>query len=142
MLKKLLALISGNPSSDAPQPDTGGATGGSDLSEEDEERYAKLVELSKVKCRFAEASLEGIDGSGSENDLYETERVEKLVGTALEHAAEIDDGFYRSAALHPVAEILAKAGQYDRAAEIINQITVEFINTEATEFLEQQRDKQ
>lgn len=139
MLRKLIALITGNPSRDAPQPDTGAATGGSDLSEEDEERYAKLVELSKVKCRFAEASLEGIDGSGSEDDLYETERVEKLVGTALEHASEIDDEFYRSAALHPVAEILMKAGQYDRATGIIDQITVEFIHDEASEFLRQQK---
>jgi len=139
MLKKLIALITGTPSDKEPQPDTGGATGGSDLSEEDEEKYIKLVELAKVKCRFAEASLEGIDGSGSEDDLYETERVEKLVSTALEHANEIDDEFYRSAALHFVAEMLTKAGQFDRAENIINQITVETINAEATEFLQQQK---
>jgi hypothetical protein len=139
VLRKLFALITGNPSSDAPANDTPPAAGGSDLSEEVEERYVKLVELSKMKCRYAEGSLESIDGSGSEDDLYETEHVEKLVSSALEHASEIDDEFYRSAALHPVAELLTKAGQFDRAAEIIDQITVEFINEQATEFLEQQR---
>ena len=139
MLKKLIALITGNSPSDAPQADTEGAAVASDLSEEDEERYVKLVELSKMRCQFAEASLEGIDGSGSEDDLYETERVEKTVGAALEHANEIDDEFYRSAALHPVAELLAKAGQFDRAAEIIDQISVESINAEATEFLRKQK---
>lgn len=140
MLKKLIALITGTPSDEeAPQPDTDGETGGSDLSEEDEERYIKFVQLSKMRCQYAESSLEGIDGSGSEDDLYETERVEKTVGAALEHANEIDDDFYRSAALHPVAELLAKAGQFDRAAEIIDQISVESINAEATKFLEQQK---
>ena len=142
MIKRLLALITGNPSTDAPQPDTGCATCGSDLSKEDEERYVKLVELSKMKCQFAETSLEGIDGSGSEDDLYETQRVEKLVSTALEHANEIDDEFYRSAALHPVAKLLSKAGQFERAEEIINQISVEFINAEASEFLQQQKNTQ
>ena len=139
MIKKLLALFSSTPSEKEPQPDTGDAPNESDLSKEDEERYAKLVVLSKGMCRFAEMSLEGIDGSGSEDDLYETERVEKLVTTALEHAAEIDDEFYRSAALHPVVEILTKAGQYDRAAGIIDQITVESIKAQASKFLEQQK---
>ena len=139
MLKKLIALITGTPSDKEPQPDTGGATVASDLSKEDEERYVKLIELSKMKCQSAETSLEGIDGSGSEDDLYETERVEKLVSTAIEHANEIEDEFYRSAALHPVAELLTKAGQFDRAEKIINQITVESINAEATEFLQQQK---
>jgi hypothetical protein len=139
MLKKLIALITGNPSNDAPQPDTDGETGGSDLSKEDEERYIKLVQISKMRCQYAEGSLEGIDGSGSEDDLYETEHVEKLVSAALEHANEIEDEFYRSAALHPVAELLTKAGQFDRAAGIIDEITVESINEIATEFLEQQK---
>jgi hypothetical protein len=139
MLKMLFALITGTPSDEAPQPDTDGETGRRDLSEEDEERYVKLVELSKMRCQYAESSLEGIDGSGSEDDLYETERVEKTVGAALEHANEIDDEFYRSAALHPVAVLLAKAGQFDRAAEIIDQISIESINAEATKFLEQQK---
>ena len=65
--------------------------------------------------------------------------MEKLVGSALEHASEIDDEFYRSAALHPVADLLVKAGQFDRAEEVINQINVEYINEKAAEFLEQQK---
>lgn len=55
---------------------------------------------------------------------------------ALAHAAEIDDEFYRSAALHPIAEILTKAGKYARANEIIGEISVEFISEEAFRFLE------
>ena len=139
MLRKLIALITGTPSDKAPPPDTDGEKGGSDLSKEDEERYIKLVQISKMRCQYAEGSLEGIDGSGSEDDLYETEHVEKLISAALEHANEIEDAFYRSAALHPVAELLTKAGQFDRAAEIIDEITVESINEIATEFLEQQK---
>ncbi len=139
MLKKLFALITGTPSDEEAPPGTTAVPAGSDLNKEDEERYVKLIELSKMKCQFAETSLEGIDGSGSEDDLYETERVEKLVSTAIEHANEIQDEFYRSAALHPVAELLTKAGQFDRAAEIIDQISVESINAEATEFLRKQK---
>ena len=91
------------------------------MSKEVEERYVTLVQRSKMKCRYAEGSLEFIDGSGSEDDLYETEHVEKLVSSALEHASEIDDEFYRSAALHPVAELLTKAGQFDRAIQDYNR---------------------
>jgi len=139
MLKKLIALITGNPSNEEAPPNTTAVPAGSDIDNEDEERFIKLVELSKMKCQFAEASLEGIDGSGGEDDIYETERVEKLARAALEHANEIDDKFYRSAALHPVAELLTKAGQFERAAEVIDQITVDMINAKASEFLEHQK---
>ncbi len=131
MLKRFLAPFSSTPSIKEPQPDTGGAPAESDLSKEDEERYIKLVELSKIKCRFAEGSLEGIDGSGSEDDIYEQERVEKLLGAALGHAAEIPDEFYKCAALHPIADLLSKAGRFDEASEIISQISVEFIQEKA-----------
>ena len=136
MLRELIGLIAGDPLTEWAAPDSSLITGGSDLDREVDERYVKLVGLSKINCRLAEGSLEGIDGSGSDLDLYQSARLEKLVASALDHAAEIDDEFYRSAALHPVAELLAKAGQYARANEIIDEISVEFISEEAVRFLE------
>ena len=90
-------------------------------------------------CQIAQGSVEFIDGSGSELDIYETERVEQYVQTCLKHSEEIQDDFYKSAALHLISELLAKAGQYDRANNLIKQIKEDFIQEQATAFLAQQQ---
>ena len=111
----------------------------SDLTDEEQVKYAKLVQLVQMACRIAEGSLEGMDGSGSEDDIYESERFEKFAQSALSQSEEIQDDFYKSSALHLIADLLSKAGQYDRASKLIEQIAVEFIQEKATEFLTQQK---
>ena len=44
----------------------------SNLTDEEQEKYVRLVQLVQVKCQSAEGSLEDMDGSGSEDDIYET----------------------------------------------------------------------
>jgi hypothetical protein len=138
MLRKLLAFLRGN-SVSTQQFGVENAATESDLTDAEQEEYVKLIQLVQVKCQFAESSLDNVDGSGSEDDVYETERVEKLINAALAHAQDIQDEFYRSAALQPIANILSKAGQYDKASQLIEEISVEFIQAEAQDFLSQQQ---
>ena len=139
MIKRLLALITGTATPVEQRPDVDTEVSENDLTDEEQEKYIKLVQLVQLKCQFAEASLENIDGSRSEDDIYETERVEKLVKTALSHSDEIQDDFYRSSALHSIADLLSKAGQYDRARKIIENISEDFIQEKAAEFLAEQQ---
>lgn len=110
-----------------------------DLTDEKQEAYVTLLQLVQMKCKFAEGGLEDIDGSGSEDDIYEKKRIENLVSAALSHSDEIKDDFYRSAALHSIANLLSIAGQFERASGLIEQIPVDFIQEEAIDFLAQQR---
>ena len=139
MIKKLLAFITGTAMPLKQRPVVNNEVSERKLTDEEEEKYVQLVQLVQVKCKFAEGSLENIDGSGSEDDIYEKDRVEKLVNIALSHSEEIQDDFYRSSALHPIADLLSKAGQYDRASKLIEQMSVDFIQEKATEFLAQQK---
>ena len=139
MIKKLLALLTGTTTPSRQPAVVDNEESENELTDEEQEKYIKLVQLVQMKCQFAEGSLENIDGSGSEDDIYETERVEKFVETSLSHSEEIHDDFYKSAALHSIADLLSKAGQYDRASKLIEQITEEFIQEKATEFLAQQK---
>lgn len=110
-----------------------------DLSEEDEEKYIKTAQLVQFKCQMAESSLENIDDSGSEMDVYEKERAEKMIKICLEHAEDIEDEFYRSTALHSIADLVSKSGQFDRAQKIIDCIDVDFIQEKALETLRSER---
>ncbi len=138
MIKKLFAFITGTAIPLKQRPVAENEVLENELTDEEQEIYIKLVQLVQSTCESAEGSLENIDGSGSEDDIYEKERVEKLVKNALSHAEKIQDDFYRSSALHFIADLLSKAGQYDRASKLIEQISEDFIQEKATEFLAQQ----
>lgn len=53
MLRKIIGLITSDPSNEWPARDTFPMTGASDLDREIEERYIKLVALSNIKCQLA-----------------------------------------------------------------------------------------
>lgn len=110
-----------------------------DLSEEDNEKFAKGVLLVQTFCKLAESHIEGQDGSGSEMDIYEQEQLEKKIKKCLSTTQEISDDFYKSAALHSISDLLSKAGQYDRAEKIIELIPEDFIQEKAKDFLIQQK---
>ncbi len=139
MIKKLFALITGTAIPLKQRPVAENEVSENELTDEEQEIYIKLVQLVQSMCESAEGSLENIDGSGSEDDIYEKERVEKLVKNALSHAEKIQDDFYRSSALHFIADLLSKAGQYDRARKLIEQISEDFIQEKATAFLAEQK---
>ena len=139
MIKKLLAFITGTATALKQRPVADSEVSENDLPDEEQEKYIQHVELVKIACRFAETSLIDIDGSGSEDDIYGNERLEEYVRTALAHSEEIQDGFFRSAALNLIADLLSKAGQYDRASNLIEQISEDFIQEKATVFLAQQK---
>ncbi len=66
MIKKLLAFITGTSTPRDPPPETSAATGRSDLTKELEERYVKLVELSKVKCQLLRRAYKTIWPEGQD----------------------------------------------------------------------------
>lgn len=100
---------------------SGALEGDGDLTKGHEERYSATVELVKFKCRYAENYI----AEGNE------ERLQKVIGACLLDAEAIDDDFYRSAALHPIADLLWKAGQAERAKAVAEQIPVDFIREKA-----------
>jgi hypothetical protein len=93
----------------------------SDLGDELEDDYAKRVQLVRAKCQWSENYI-------TENNK---ERLEEVIKACLEQARDIDDEFYRSAALHPVADLLSKAGEADRAKDIMALIAVNFLREKA-----------
>ncbi len=106
-----------------------------ELDETTERKYAGIIRVIKFKCRHAESFIKGIDGSGSEHDRYETEQLEEYLSTCLNEAEKIEDAFYKSAALHPIADLISTAGQYERAERLIEMIPVDIIQEEAKNFL-------
>ena len=139
VIKKLLAFLTGTAPSVKQQPVVDKEVSENDLTGVEHEKYIKLLQRVQFGCQIAEDSLEGIDGSGSEGDIYEKERVEKYVKTSLSLAEEIQDGFYKSSALQFISDLLSKAGQYDRASKLIEQISEDFIQEKATALLAEQK---
>ncbi|HKS58591.1 MAG TPA: hypothetical protein VJS12_25080 [Steroidobacteraceae bacterium] len=92
----------------------------SDLTSEQEDKYARTVELVKLKCKHAENYIR-------EN---KRDRLDRVVEKCLADADTIDDDFYRGAALRPIATLLRKAGSVDRATAIEQRISVDFIRDE------------
>ena len=105
-----------------------------DLVDTKEQEDIILVQLVKFKCQYAERIL-----NSANLDQYDKKRVDSFIDTALAHSEEIHDEFYKGSALHPIANLLAMAGQYDRADALIERIEIDFIKDKAIEFLVQQR---
>ena len=112
-----------------------------DLSDDEKEKCSGLVLSIRAKCQYAEGILEGIDGSDTDHDIREKQTVDKFIQTCLSDADKINDSFFRSMALHPISDLLSKAGQYERARELIAQIPVDFIRDKATEVLVEQESR-
>lgn len=125
MFRRLFAFFQGEASTGAQQDRI--ALDDNDLTDEENERFASLVQLVKMKCHYATSIAEDIV------DDYDREQVEKFISMALSDADEIEDEFYRSAALHLITDLLVAAGQITRAKELIGQISVEFIREKAEE---------
>lgn len=111
----------------------------SELSEDEENRQASLVQKITIKCKFAENNLTGMDGSSGELDRLYTEDYNKIIEDCLQKVGEINDDFYKSAGLHPIVETLIKAGDYQRAEQLINSMAVDFIQEKAANSLKKAR---
>lgn len=119
-------FLRGRPAADQPREQ---AATDDDISEEEEKHFASLVQLVQMKCQYAGSIAEDIV------DDHDRERVEQFITTALGHANEIGDEFYQSAALHSISEVLIKAGHFERASELIEQISDDQIREMAEEAL-------
>lgn len=108
-----------------------------DLSVELEEKEIKIVQLVQFKCKMAENRFKSINGEDIEKDDYERKQFDDLIKICLAHSEEIKDDFYKSAALHSIANTLSNAGYFDYAESIIKVIVVDFIQEKALEELKQ-----
>lgn len=85
---------------------------------------AELVHKARTACQMAEMSIHDL------SDEYEHERFEKFVSKAVSAALAISDPFYRSAALHPLVVLLAKAGKTQRASDLLESIQDRFVQAQ------------
>lgn len=102
-----------------------------DLSDEDNEAYAKEAEHVRLRCKIAECHLENL------SDEYEFNRLNERMDKAIAMAKAIPDEFYSLSALGFVAKLAHKAGMLDRKEAILSDINDPFILEMVQNIMEQ-----
>lgn len=93
----------------------------SELSDEENHRQAAILEKVQVLCQMAEVHLDDL------SDEYESAMLRKRIDMAKDMAGEIDDGFYKSAAIHQIISLAHRAGWRDDVADLLPLVSESFI---------------
>jgi hypothetical protein len=101
------------------------------------EEAATLEKLNRA-CWLASLSAEKVGEDKlirpvGEFDGFEHKRYRKLRNEAISIADLLSDDFYRSAALELLIELFIKAGEFDDAQNLFNNITVEMFKKRVAE---------
>ena len=110
-----------------PNLENTGSDSSSDLSEEEHQRQAVLIEKVKILCQMAEVHLDDLD------DEYESNTLRSRLEKAKSIASEIDEEFYNNSALHFIIILAHKAGWQQEVKDLLDQVTVDFIKEKIIE---------
>lgn len=87
-----------------------------ELSDEENDIYAKSAEQVRILCKLAECHIENLE------DEYESSKLNERMDKAIIMAKEIPDEFYSLSALGFVAKLAHDAGLLERKDAILGEI--------------------
>jgi len=98
-----------------------------DLTEEQNNIEAQLVQKVTIICKSLECLTDDID------DEYSKNRIVERVEEAKEYLTEITDEFYVGAATHQIVNILYKARMINEAQELFDKVSDDFLREKIME---------
>ena len=109
--------------------------GSSSAVDKAKDALAKQVLLLNAQCKWADNYIEDSRSTNAETSIDGKAKLEQTIKRSLGTAQATDDRFYRSTMLHSVADLLSRAGQFERAEKVIQMIEVDFIGDRARTLL-------
>ncbi len=100
-----------------------------ELSDEEHQRQASLIEKVKLLCQMAEVHVDYLD------EEYEFNTLRKRIEMAKELASQIDEEFYNNSALYFIIILTHKVGWKKDTKELLDLISVDLIKEKITKVI-------